>query len=89
MNYPLLTRMLQVSGEDGKVAGAVSIGRNETEWRFTPAQPWKVGKYQLVVDTGIEDLAGNHVGQLFEIDVFKKVSEHIDTKTVSRGFEVR
>jgi hypothetical protein len=89
MNYPLLQRMLQVSGGSGAVAGTVAVALHETEWRFTPRQPWKAGDYQLVVDTAIEDLAGNHVGQPFDVDVFAKVTEHITTKTVSLPFTIR
>jgi hypothetical protein len=89
MNYPLLQRMLHVSGAQGNVAGTVSISKQESEWRYTPQQPWKAGDYQLVVDTGLEDLAGNHLGQAFDIDVFQHVSEHITTKTISLPFVVR
>jgi hypothetical protein len=104
MNYPLLQRMLQVSGAQGSqsvqgaravqgaqsnVAGTVSVGREETEWRFTPREPWKPGDYQLIVDTALEDLAGNHIGEPFDIDTFARVTEHITTKTVSLPFAVR
>jgi hypothetical protein len=85
MNYPLLMRMLKVNG----VAGTVNVERGEMEWRFTPKQPWTAGGYQLVVDTGIEDLAGNHVGQAFDVDVFDKVTAQIATETLSLGFAVR
>jgi hypothetical protein len=85
MNYPLLQRMLQVPG----IAGSVSIARTETEWRYTPEQPWQSGAYRLVVDTGLEDLAGNKIGQPFDIDVFSRVTEHIETKTVSVPFRVK
>jgi len=85
MNYPLLQRMLQVEG----VPGSVTIARNEAEWRYVPAQPWKSGMHQLVVDTGLEDLAGNKIGQPFDIDVFNRVTEHIATKTISIPFTVR
>lgn len=88
MNYPLLLRMLKVSGEHGNIAGTVKAGRDETEWCFTPSQPWVAGGYQLIVDTAIEDLAGNHVGQPFDVDVFDHVTEHITAKTVSLGFTV-
>lgn len=88
MNYPLLQRMLQVAGANGPVSGTVSVAREERQWRFTPQEPWKAGPYQLVVNTGIEDLAGNHVGQPFDIDVFETVTEHIATKTISLPFTV-
>jgi hypothetical protein len=85
MNYPLLERMLHVSG----VAGTGSVDKEETEWRLTPREPWKAGDYKLVVDTGLEDLAGNHIGQAFDIDVFDHVTEHIATNTISLPFTIR
>jgi hypothetical protein len=89
MNYALLQRMIQVSGKSGSVGGAVSTADAEKQWRFTPQSAWKAGEYQLVVDTAIEDLAGNHIGQLFDIDVFDHVTQHITTKTISLPFTVR
>jgi hypothetical protein len=88
MNYPLLERMLKVSSAQGSVVGTVSVDRQETRWRLTPHEPWRVGAYQLVVDTGLEDLAGNHIGQPFDIDVFERVTEHITSGTISRPFSV-
>ena len=89
MNYPLLQRMLRVSSERSDVAGTVSVAREEAEWRFLPRQPWTAGTYHLVIDTGLEDLAGNHIGQPFDLDVFDRVTEHITAKTVSLPFTVR
>ena len=89
MNYPLLQRMIQVSGAGGKLSGSISVGREETEWSFKPHDPWKPGEYKLIVDTGLEDLAGNHIGQPFDIDTFEHVTEHIATNTVSLPFTVR
>ena len=89
MDYALLQRMLQVSGAGGGVAGTVTVDRQETRWQFAPRDPWKAGEYRLVVDTAIEDLAGNHVGQAFDIDTFERVTERITTKTMSLPFDVR
>jgi hypothetical protein len=89
MNYPLLQRMLKVENARGNVEGTVSIDRNETEWRWTPREPWKAGDYKLVVDTGLEDVAGNSIEHPFDIDVFDKVTEHITSKTVSVPFTIR
>jgi hypothetical protein len=89
MNYPLLQRMLSVSSAQGSVAGTVSVAHHEAQWRFTPQAPWKAGDYQLIVDTGIEDLAGNHIGQAFDIDTFERVTEHIASKTISLPFVAR
>jgi len=89
MNYALLQRMLQVTAGRRSIAGTVSTAQFESEWRFTPQTPWKTGDYQLVVDTGLEDLAGNRIGLPFDVDVFEHVTEHITTKTISLPFAVR
>jgi hypothetical protein len=89
MNYPLLQRMLQVAGPQGNVTGSVTIAQKETEWRFTPRVPWTAGDYRLIVDTGLEDLAGNHIGQPFDIDTFEKVTQQITTATVSLPFRIQ
>jgi hypothetical protein len=89
MNYPLLQRMLRISAARGNVAGTVTVTRQETEWRFAPQQIWMAGNYQLIIDTGLEDLAGNHIGQPFDLDVFDRVTEHINSTTVSLPFTVR
>jgi hypothetical protein len=89
MDFALLQRMIQVSAGGAGVAGTVSVGRQETEWRFTPKQPWKAGAYKLLVDTGIEDLSGNHIGQPFDLDKFQTVTKNIETQTISLPFDVR
>jgi hypothetical protein len=89
MNYTLLQRMLKVSGPRGEVAGRIDVAREESEWRFTPASPWSAGAHRLIVDTSLEDLAGNKIGQPFDIDVFERVTERITSTTTSLPFEIR
>ena len=89
MNYPLLQRMIQVFGSGGVIAGTIDVQRQETQWRFTPKAPWKAGSYKLVVDTGLEDLAGNHIGQPFDVDTFEKVTEKITSSSVSVPFTIQ
>jgi hypothetical protein len=88
MNYTLLQRTLKIAGPHGQVGGAVAVARNESEWRFTPASPWSAGTHRLVIDTSLEDLAGNKIGQPFDIDVFDRVTEHLVTGTTSIAFEI-
>ncbi|HEX4568462.1 MAG TPA: hypothetical protein VH138_17645, partial [Vicinamibacterales bacterium] len=68
MNYALLQRMIRVTTEGGDVAGSVAVDRHETVWRFTPGVPWRAGSYRLVVDGGIEDVAGNRPGLPFDVE---------------------
>jgi len=89
MNYTLVQRMLKVSGPRGDVAGVVDIAREESQWRFMPNNPWRAGAHKLVVDMSLEDLAGNKIGQPFDIDVFDRVTERITSSTTSLPFEIR
>jgi len=89
MNYALLLKMIGVTRGQAMVTGKVDLERHETEWRFTPDTPWQASDYRLVVDTGIEDLAGNHIGGAFDIDIFEKVSKTIERKSVTIPFTVR
>ena len=54
-----------------------------------PAQPWRRGLYRLVVATTIEDLAGNNIGKLFDVDVFERVNRKIATESVRVEFKVK
>jgi hypothetical protein len=90
MDWAMLQRTLYVRGPGGKVAGTATIGRDETEWRFVPAEPWKPGEYELVVDNSFEDWAGNRIGRPFDVDLdkFDKITEHVEVQTSSLRFRV-
>jgi len=69
-----MTRALAVETADGRaIEGDIDIGEEETRWAFRPGQPWEEGDYRLVASPILEDLAGNQIGQLFEVDVFEGV----------------
>jgi hypothetical protein len=83
LDHALLRRTLTVMWASGPVAGTLAIGGEEKCWEFTPKQPWAAGTYQLLVDKDLEDLAGNRVGQPFEIDVFRPVPTRLEQATLS------
>jgi hypothetical protein len=90
LDHALLQRMLWVIDESGeKVPGSVEVTRQETCWRFTPAQSWKAGRYHLVADTLLEDLAGNSIARPFEDDERNPIARSRKTETVQVPFEVR
>ena len=74
LDRALMRRMLWITDAKGvKVSGKVEVTQQEKCWRFTPATPWKSGRYYLVADTRLEDLAGNSIAQPFEVDVFHPI----------------
>ena len=90
MDYVGLQKTLSVSDGHNQIAGTEAVSQHESRWSFTPRQPWPAGNYQVVVDGALEDLAANKIGQLFDMDLFEKVTEHIDTpKGATVPFNIR
>lgn len=78
----LLARVLDVEG----VPGEIGLDREETVWRFTPTAAWKAGAHTLVVDTILEDLAGNNLERLFEVDVVRPTQRRLVQKFLRLPF---
>lgn len=90
LDHALAQRLINVSDAAGAVvAGRVALADQERRWVFVPANPWASGRYQLLVQTTIEDLAGNNIGKPFEVDLFEGVQRRITTSSIKLPFEVR
>ncbi len=89
LDRALLQRVVWVENKQGqKLAGTITLGDNERIWRFTPADEWQPGSYRLKAQTTLEDLAGNRIGQAFEVDLFRPITEKIVAKIVELEFVV-
>ncbi len=91
LDYALLRSQLTVQTEAGsRIAGQVQLSQHETVWSFLPAEPWHPGRYQLVVGTVLEDLAGNSIARPFAINLSKDqpVSQPVG-EFVTRTFEIK
>ena len=69
LDHALATRMLVVLDPDGeRVSGSVALAEGDSAWTFTPKLPWLAGDYTLRVGGALEDLAGNNVVRVFDVD---------------------
>jgi hypothetical protein len=90
MDHALAQRLIRVAVEPGEVVGGkVSMEDQERRWTFTPDTVWRRGRYQLIIQTTLEDLAGNNIGKPFEVDLFEGVERRLSTKTVKLSFEIQ
>jgi hypothetical protein len=90
LDHALALRMIRVlDAEEHPVPGEARLGGAEREWLFTPQRAWQKGRYRVVVETTIEDLAGNNIGKPFEVDLFEGVQQSLSNSTVAILFEVR
>jgi hypothetical protein len=90
LDHGMLNRVVWVVDASGEsVPGTMTVGGAERVLTFAPRTPWRRGEYRLVIDTRLEDVCGNRVGEPFEVDVFKPVTRTIESRTVERSFAVR
>jgi len=67
MDHVSLAYRVRVKDKAGEtVAGKIDLSKQEQQWVFVPAQPWKRDSYRLVVDPVLEDVAGNRMTGLFD-----------------------
>ena len=85
LDYALLGDVFQVPG----VSRMATIGPGETDWRFQPTQPWRVGEHQVVIDMALEDLAGNRIGRPFDVDTMTNPTERITKQSTSLTFRIQ
>ncbi|MBK5293501.1 MAG: hypothetical protein JJE04_17730 [Acidobacteriia bacterium] len=89
LDAALLLRFIDVVDAKGKlIKGRVTVEREETRWVFTPAEPWTAGAFNLEILTTLEDLAGNKIGQAFDVDNFQRVDQSLRTEIYSLPFKV-
>ncbi|MDX1947414.1 MAG: sulfatase-like hydrolase/transferase [Pirellulaceae bacterium] len=90
LDRALAERLLTIEDHTGApVSGAAATSDYERRWQFTPTHPWPAGKYDLAADAALEDVAGNQLGQAFEVDVFREVERKTERKKTWIPFELR
>jgi hypothetical protein len=68
LDRALLDRLLVVKRAGQAIDGVVAVSDGETRWTFVPNAPWQAGDYVIEVGTDLEDLAGNNLRDLFDVD---------------------
>ncbi len=67
MDHALMLRLVTVEdGGGGVVRGEAALFGDERRWSFTPADAWRPGRYAIVIQPALEDLAGNTPFRLFD-----------------------
>lgn len=68
LDHALAQRAITVVSRGEQIQGQVALEMSDTVWRFTPLQPWAPESYTVIVDGIIEDVAGNRLGKVFDVD---------------------
>lgn len=79
-----------VTDSSGRVLPGNSVLLDkENELNFVPFTSWNTGTYHIVIDSILEDLAGNNLNRLFDTDIQNRTKSARYTIYLSREFKVR
>ena len=68
LDAALALRAFSITREGVTVRCAHELAEDGARLVFTPASPWRPGRYAIDADAVLEDIAGNRIGRPFEID---------------------
>ena len=89
LDHALLLRYLLVCDETGTpVPGEVKIINWETRFLLKPDNVWNPGNYSVVVNSRLEDLAGNRVGKVFDAETIEDIKKREGRSEVEIKFKV-
>lgn len=87
LDHALLGHCLRLHDVNGEpVAGERVIGEGERSWRFEPLSPWESGRYSLVIEPRLEDLAGNSLTRVFDRDLQRTEDTPSEARPMEIGF---
>ena len=87
LDHGLLQHCLWVRDAAGApIPGQGESGAAERSWQFTPAFLWSAGKYQLVIEPHLEDVAGNSPVRVFDRDISKPEESPVDAVRLAVDF---
>jgi len=70
LDYVLLQNSIWLIDSRGKtVKVTIQIDRQEMKVEFLPVKPWSKGSYKLEIEPRLEDLAGNNLNRVFDLDL--------------------
>ena len=70
LDSSIAKRSIQVFKSDQRLEfKKVALIQNELGLRLLPDAFWKNGKYEIRIASDLEDLCGNRIGRLFDVDL--------------------
>jgi hypothetical protein len=80
LDHFLLGECIHVKDASGKmIKGKIIVSPEDRGCRFTPEHPWAAGKYEIAIDSKLEDLCGNNLNRPFDRDITKTKTPSVQT----------
>jgi hypothetical protein len=88
LDAALARRAFAVRLGDREIACDIDLEQDETRLVFRPERPWEKGKYTLIAEAVLEDVAGNRIGRPFDIDRGDPAQANAEARDADLAFEV-
>ena len=90
LDHALISRLIWIETSAQKsIEGSIVIKNAEKHWIFTPKEPWEPSDHKIVIETKIEDLAGNTVTRPFEVDRLEGPKEKTNEEFLRINFTIK
>lgn len=89
MDHALVRRLITLKRNGQEIAGAIELSDAEQVWRFLPDSEWRVGSYELEIGRVVEDLAGNNLISVFDVDLGVEGTQAADSTDEAVTMEIR
>ncbi len=76
------------NAENELVLGELRLKNNEQILEFESIGNWHKGNYFIIVESRLEDLAGNNLNHLFDVDLENNTSHEVQTETKTIQFTI-
>lgn len=71
MDHALALKHIAIRSQSGVVTGDVQTV-SDSVWKFAPYHPWVKGAYVIEISPLLEDVAGNNLNNVFDLDLSKE-----------------
>jgi hypothetical protein len=89
LDQALLNHLITVKNKNAQtLLGEIKTTHHETHWHFTPETPWSSGAHTIHTNPILEDLAGNQLTRLFDVDMEKQPSKTTSITTITLPFQI-
>jgi hypothetical protein len=91
LDRALLSSTITAADPTGKVVrGEIDVAPGEQTWTLTPETPWGEGQYELRVSSELEDVAGNNLRRVFDLDIARDSDATSSVSSiVTRSFTIQ
>jgi hypothetical protein len=90
LDQALFERLVAILDPSGRpAAGSVEVSAGGSRWTFVPEAQWTRGEYTIRIGTELEDLAGNNLRHLFDVDRSDRQDTGVSGDVVALPLRVR